>query len=369
MLAVVCAATSASPLAAATGQVVRSVHLLPAGNRASLVIELDSKVAGAKKVELPGTDEFVVDIGPVAAEPAAQILRAVAASQLIREVKILRMTSASRQLMVRVQVTLRAAATGIVRVADRRVYLDFEPTADRPAPALLAATTPAAAPAVPTAGRVTPPAAAPQPALVTRPPVAATRQLPAEGESTDTSLERAKTLAQIPDVKGLTALRARIATAVPGAGAATPADSVAREEMLAQVDGLLAEAQRRQLLKDAQLFRQAQIEAYLGAVRQAVADLDGIKASLRSPKGPSTGADASGRFNQLATRLHALDVPSELSAQHTRACAAADAAVAAVANIARASATSVPAPDSDAHGGIDRTRAALTDILASAATR
>jgi hypothetical protein len=198
--------------------------------------------------------------------------------------------------------------------------------------------------------------------------VAATRPLPvSEGESTDTSLERAKTLAQIPDVKGLTALRARIATSVPGSGsAANPADSADREKLLAQVDGYLAEAQRRQLLKDAQLFRQAQIEAYFGALRQAIADLDGIKASLRSPKAPSTGADASLRFNQLATRLHALDVPSELSAQHTRACAAADAAVVVV---ARASATAVPAPDSDAHGGIDRTRAALTDILASAATR
>ena len=172
-LAVVWAAIAVSPLAAATGQsVVRSVHLLPAGNRTSLVIELDSKVAGAKKVELHETDEFVVDIGPVPAEPAAEILRAGAESYLIREVKILRITNASRQLMVRVQVKLQSAATGTVRVADRRVYLDFVPAADQPAPAVLAATGPATPPSVPTAARVTSaaaPPAAPQPARVTPP--------------------------------------------------------------------------------------------------------------------------------------------------------------------------------------------------------
>jgi len=156
-LAVVCA-TTASPLAAAIGRsVVRSVHLLPAGNRTSLVIELEGKVAGAKKVDGRQSDEFVVEIGPVAAEPAAEILRAGPESGLIREVKILRGPNGSPQLMVRVQVKLQAAATGTVRIADRRVYLDFAPTASRPAPAVLAATTPAPPPAVPTAGRVTAP--------------------------------------------------------------------------------------------------------------------------------------------------------------------------------------------------------------------
>lgn len=361
-LAVVCAAITVSPLAAVPGQsVVRSVHLLPAGNRTSLVIELESTVAGANTVDVHETDEFVVDIGPVAAEPAAQILRAGAASPLIREVKILRITSASRQPMVRVQVKLQAAATGTVRVADRRVYLDFVPTADRPEPAVLAATTPAAPPAVSTASRVTP-TVVPPPSGVTPAPLAATRQPSApEGESPDTWLERAKTLSQIPDVKGLTALRARVATST-----SNPADGVGREQTLAQIDGYLAEAQRRQLVKDAQLFRQAQIEAYISALRQAISDLDAIKASLGSPKGPSTGAEASARFNQLAMRLHALDAPSELSAQHARACAAADAAVAVV---ARASASAAPGPDSDVHGGIDRTRSALTDILAATAKR
>ena len=162
-------------------------------------------------------------------------------------------------------------------------------------------------------------------------------------------------------MKGLTALRAKIA-----GGGTNSGDGADREQTLAQVDVYLDEAQRRQLVKDAQLFRQAQIEAYTGALRQAISDLDAIKASLRSPKGPTTGVEASARFIQLATRLHALDAPSELSAQHTRACAAADAAVAVV---ARALATTVPASDSEAHGGIDRTRAALTDILAAAATR
>jgi hypothetical protein len=55
-----------------------------------------------------------------------------------------------------------------------------------------------------------------------------------------------------------------------------------------------------------------------------------------------------------------------LSAQHTRACAAADATVAVV---ARASLSAAPGPDSDVHGGIDRTRSALTEILAAATNR
>ena len=67
---------------------VRGVYLLPVGNRASLVVELETPGSRATVVEVDDPETFVVDIGPVAGTVAEQMLRPAPSAPIVREVSV-----------------------------------------------------------------------------------------------------------------------------------------------------------------------------------------------------------------------------------------------------------------------------------------
>ncbi|HVH27971.1 MAG TPA: hypothetical protein VM818_14480 [Vicinamibacterales bacterium] len=318
---------------------IRGVYLLPVGSRASIVVELQNTGAQATVVETDDAGTFVVDIGPVVGTVAAQVLRATPLAPLVREVIVGGVSHSLDKTVVRVQVALRSAAAGSVRIADRRVYIDFAPQGARP--------------------QVTPPAPAPPP------PAAPPAALVADRVETDEDvLARARSLASVPNVKGLIDLRARVVRQRRDTGQ-SPATDGKSDELLARIDAYLAEAQKLQLAKDARLFQQAQQAGqYRSALQQAVSDLDTIDTALRSGN-VQTGTLSRIQIDsvQLATRLHAIEAPSDHWIAHAQVCDAADALAAA---LARVPADGKVSPDAPVRTAIGRARAALRTALDAA---
>lgn len=347
VLAVLAAAMRIAPTAAAAApSVVRGVYLLPAGNRVSVVVDFDRSV-GATRVDVRETDTFVVDIGPVSKAAVAEVLR-TSTSRLVREVRIDPLTNAAHQPMVRVHVKMQTRAAGSVRVADRRVYLDFAPASAQPPDPTIVTSRPAAA--------VMPPDKK-EAQLVS--PTAG----PPAGIPVNAVLDRAKALAELPDVKGLVDLRTRAAQLAATTSTDVAPDGGQKNLELAQIDEYLAKAQQLQLAKDAQLFRRHQVEEYVDALRRTATDLDKIGIGLKSTT--ATGGDLSDlhiKSIQVATRLHAIQAPSEFADRHAAACTAADEAVASLGNTSGDPRTVM----AGASAAIERARAALKEGLVAA---
>jgi len=338
LAALVAAICIAPAMAASSPSAVQGVHLLPAGNRVSVVVQLDRTVA-ATPVSVSDKDAFVVDIGPVQTAAVAAVLRP-STSRLVREVRIDPLTNAAHQSIVRVRVKLQTRAAGSVRVADARVYLDFSP-ATQPAPPMNAAVASANTPL---------------PAPAEKAPRSGTPQLPGSVDVPTTVLDQARVLANVPDVKALVDLRAKAARRA--------GDPARLKQELAQIDEYLAEAQRLQLEKDARLFRAHQHEDYLAVLRRAAADLDEIGGMLKSTT--LTAGELSGiraKAVQITSRLHAAPAPSQAGQQHTALCAAADETVSALAAGVTADPRGIA---STALASIERTRAAVTAGIAAA---
>jgi hypothetical protein len=314
---------------AALGQsAVRSVHLLPVGSRATIVVELEA-AGQATVVDADDEETFVVDIGPLAGSVAGRVLRAAASAPLVREVVVRGMAHSTDKTVVRVQVALRSAAAGSVRVADRRVYIDFAPRGVLP---------------------LTPPAP-PRPAV----------QVADRLQSDEDVLARARALASVPNVKGLVDLRARVVRLRGDARASSAGDVASGDQLLARIDAYLAEAQKLQLAKDAGLFQRVQQTGdYRPAIQQAVADLDAIDRAFGSGSvDRATLSRVQIDSVQLATRLHDIEAPSDHWAAHAQVRDAADVLAAALALM--------PA-DGKASAGpvrtaIDRARVALRTAL------
>jgi hypothetical protein len=321
-VAILSAFLSSSVLATG-GSAVQAVRLLSLGDRASIAIELAGDGAEAKTVGPSAPGRFVVDIGPMAAAVASEILRADPSAPLVREVRVEGLREASDRWIARVHVELDPAAKGSIRTAKRRVYLDFAPRV----PASVVATrtpTGAAGPLTATGTAGVSPSSANPAALSAEPPAprpAAARAL--DDASLDELLAQAGTLAREPDVKGLLAVRARILrrleAASPGTAEAARADEVGR-----RLDAYIAEAQQLQLAKDAQLFRQAQLRDYQAVMRLVLSDLDDIDAALRAAN-PTADARTSARAasRQLSARLNAVKPPADAASSHTSLSAAA----------------------------------------------
>jgi hypothetical protein len=318
---------------AALGQpAVRGVYLLPVGNRASIVVELESAGGQATVVDVDDAAAFAVDIGPVAGSVAAQVLRAAASAPLVQEVVVRGMSHSTDKTIVRVQVALRSAAAGSVRVSGRRVYIDFAPHGARPL--------------------LTPPA----PPI---PPAQVVDRL----ESDEDLLARARALASIPDVKGLVDLKARVIRLRGDTGTSSAPDVEARAQLLARIDAYLAEAQKLQLAKDARLFQRVQqVGDYRSALQQAVSDLSTIDTAFRSGNVEATTlSELQITAVQLATRLHAIEAPADLALAHALACDAADSLA-----VALALAPDNKASASPVGTAIGRARAALRAALDAA---
>jgi hypothetical protein len=225
---------------------IERVFLLTAGERASVVVETGHEVERTAVAEgTPGV--FVVDLGAMRGPVRTQRFRAVT-PHLVREVTILGASTPGSPAAVRVRVDLAEAAAGSVRVAGKRVYLDFAPPhasarqagrssdAD-PGPRFGSdglrgpgpTAPPAAARALPVGDRAAP--------------------TPDRSAAAATLLDRVETLALRPDVKGIERLRAQWLADAP------TSETDDGDETLARLDAFLEEARRIQLREDARRLR------------------------------------------------------------------------------------------------------------------
>jgi hypothetical protein len=275
------------------------VHLLTAGERASIVIEFDAIVSRAIPIEPVDARTFLVDIGPVPTAVVAESRQTGPSAPLIRQVHIQGLPEAS---WVRVQVTLWEPASGSVRVSERRVYLDFAPGAN---------------------GSRVPVSREPDgPGVQT----AADRVAVSRAPSEDALLQRAGALAQVPDVRGVLSVKEELLRRRGLTEGSERAGAAATDPALVRVEEHLAAARRRQLVEDARLFRQAEVDQFRAALRQAASDLDALDAALETPTAAAL-TRARTDATRLASRLRALKAPAAVTVAHTQLCATVDAVV------------------------------------------
>jgi hypothetical protein len=117
----------------AHSQVVRSaetparIALLAAGPRASVVVEFADEAPKATAIEAPDNRSFAVEIGPVHSAVANQLLQAASASPLVAEVRVRSVPQGAQGTLITLYVTAKTAVSGLVRRAQRRIYIDLEP--------------------------------------------------------------------------------------------------------------------------------------------------------------------------------------------------------------------------------------------------
>jgi hypothetical protein len=217
----------------ATAQPFRA-HVLAAGERTSLVIELE-RAPGHVRYDRIDSSNGVLEIGPITRAVPPRELKAGSAVPLLVSVAIRPASSA-----VRFHLNFLAGSRATVRTMGRRVYVDLAaaPT-PTPAPTTSPAPAPVPAPAAQTAGRG-------QPA----------DDLSSLGyDELPTSVaETAAALAKRPDIKGLLALRVRVVVRDNELGRRAP-DLVGA--VLANLDQRLDEARRLRLKMDAAEFERA----------------------------------------------------------------------------------------------------------------
>ena len=237
------------------------VVLLPAGDRAAVVVELAHDVERTTVVDGP-PEMFTVDIGPVRALVTPRILRAAPPLHIVREVKL---HSGDTGSTIRVQVSLHEAASGAVRVAGNRVYIDFDrrpPSLPRVTPAVPGSQSVRSGPAPdgaadsasggsPAAPPARADAAKADGAAARRPPDRAIGTLGADDLTDAALLARAEALARKPDVRGVERLRSAW---VDRSSAAATGERYGAT--LARLDALLDEARRLQLQQDAEKLRE-----------------------------------------------------------------------------------------------------------------
>lgn len=255
------------------------VALLPAGSRASVLVELDADVLKAATVDAPDDRTVTVEIGPVRQRVANQLLQAAKDSPLVDRVRLRAAPRGAEGAVLTIQVMAKQPVTGSVRRSRRRVYIDLAPRGNTPTPASPVASkdarqkptalpTPVAPPSVPAPAVGVGVTAAGAAAVVSAAPSGATRA----GASPSDLETTASQLAKAADVRGLERLK-RDLEATRGAPGATAADAVAIDARLLRLDEYMREAQRNRLAADAALLR-------------------GDPASPATPRAPSTNAPA-----------------------------------------------------------------------------
>jgi hypothetical protein len=163
-----CLITVAPSHVARSAETPARIALLAAGPRASVVVEFADEAPKATAIEAPDSRSFAVEIGPVHSTIANQLLQAASASPLVTEVRVRSVPQGPQGTLITLYVTAKTAVSGLVRRAQRRIYIDLEPlstatassqggpTADSPEAAALTA-----APGNPAPDGTAPPAAAP----------------------------------------------------------------------------------------------------------------------------------------------------------------------------------------------------------------
>ena len=353
------------------------IVLLPAGERASVVVEFDDEVPKATAIEAADSRSFDVEIGPVRSKVANQWLQAAKQSPLVSEVRVRVVPQGAQGTLVTLHVTAKTPVSGLVRRAQRRIYIDLEPLSvaaaskpvGRTAPAAPDAAAPSAAtrppgpvnpaPEVSGAATSTPMVASPSPVAGTtsdvspaRSPATAMPTAPSSPSVPASAVEdiqrRAELLARQSDVKGLEKLKrdviARRTSSASGSGSVAGSD--APDPTIEQIDQYLDEARQKRLLTDARLFKDSQPsttpaavvpepdpdasahaispdEAFRRAIELLIPELEKMNAMLSQWQPgfvPSPSLPQS--LEALTIRLRVLRPPVRLSAFHERLCVA-----------------------------------------------
>jgi hypothetical protein len=221
--------------AAAPEPAVARVALLRGGLRTSVVVDLRDAADQATEVLSLDDLSFSVDIGPVRSRVVAQNLEAARSSPLVREVTLRGIPQPGDTMLVRVEVKAQMPVSGRVRTAGRRVYLDLQPVQ-----------APAGTPAgLNRLSRDSPP----QGPLPNPPP---------DRSWESDLLRRARPLAERPDVMALVRLRAELLQRRGWTEDEAPPGHSRGDQVLAQLDRLLDQARRRQLVIDGRVLRDGQ---------------------------------------------------------------------------------------------------------------
>jgi hypothetical protein len=213
---IVLAAAALLADAATPESAVARVALLRGGLRTSVVVDLRDAADQATEVRSLDDQSFSVDIGPVRNRVVAQNLEAARSSPLVREVTVRGIPQPGDTMLVRVEVKAQMPVSGRVRTAGRRVYLDLQP-------------------------------------------VQASLSNPSPDGSWDSDLlRRARPLAERPDVMALVRLRAELLQRRGWTEDEAPPGHNRGDQVLAQLDRLLDQARRRQLVIDGRVLRDGQ---------------------------------------------------------------------------------------------------------------
>ena len=296
------------------------VVVLTMANRASLVLDLPKAATQTTSESLDDLN-LLIDIGPVTASVVPEELEAPPDTPFVARVSIQDAARPGEGRFVRLRVTLRNPARSQVRIAGSRVYVDFAP----PVPA-----GPTSRPRENTATTRRPQTALGPPAIGQEPrsrPSAArpevTSRLASAVPEADV-LQRARTMAQQPDVRGLEGLRADLLRRREQPGSEQPPGL---KQLLDEVERYTNEARARQLQQDALAFRQLEYETYRRGLRpilMRIVRLEPMLAAVgKTQRGPSTTLEQQATsLARVETELREITAPSELAAEHESLIAA-----------------------------------------------
>lgn len=110
---------------------VMRVAVVPSAGQMSLVVELSDEARSVSTQQVTPT-LLLVEAGPIALPLKRQILNAPSGLALLQKVSVDEGTTAGKEHVLRLGVTMKRPAPSTVRVVGRRVYIDFM-VADTPA--------------------------------------------------------------------------------------------------------------------------------------------------------------------------------------------------------------------------------------------
>jgi hypothetical protein len=110
---------------------VMRVAVVPSAGQMSLVIELSDEARSVSTQQVTPT-LLMVEAGPIALPLKRQILNAPSGLELVQKVSVDEGTTAGKEHVLRLGVTMKRSVPSTVRVVGRRVYVDFM-VADGPA--------------------------------------------------------------------------------------------------------------------------------------------------------------------------------------------------------------------------------------------
>ena len=118
---------------ASAAPTVNLIAMLPAGDRTSIVLELNEPIRHIEELEA-GPHTLVIEAGPIASGFQAQRLTPVPASSLLDSVVAHEFIAPDGTGALRLYIQLRGQVAHSRRLAGSRLYLDFAPQSSGGAP-------------------------------------------------------------------------------------------------------------------------------------------------------------------------------------------------------------------------------------------